>query len=227
MLGAMLKSAPKKVANLIDRQQRRRVFESALQRFMDLPSGREAPTSLLQELVYGWNNPWSAQVEYIAAFLKAALHTPGPILECGSGLSTLLLGAVAQRKGSRVWCLEHEQGWAAKLQQSLDRFAIRAVTICPVEIVSHGWYSWYAPPLESMPCDFALVICDGPPGSTPGGRYGLLPVMGSHCRSGCEILLDDADRPSERAILERWAHELDVDCSVSGNGKQFGRLLMP
>ncbi len=32
-----------------------------------------------------------------------------------------------------------------------------------------------APHLQASP--FELVICDGPPGSTRGGRYGLVPVM--------------------------------------------------
>jgi hypothetical protein len=58
-----------------------------------------------------------------------------------------------------------------------------------------------------MPPAFQLVICDGPPGETPGGRYGLWPVLGQRLAPGAVILLDDADRPGEEEVLRRWSTE--------------------
>lgn len=68
----------------------------------------------------------------------------------------------------------------------------------------YGDFCWYDAPLESMPDSFSLVICDGPPGATKGGRYGLVPFMRDRLRSGCVILLDDAEREEERTIAARW-----------------------
>jgi hypothetical protein len=225
MLGTMLKKAPVKVARYFDRQRRRWLFDHAMRRFLQGPD--DASLDLLHRLVHGWNNPWSAQEEYIQAFLRAAQRADGPILECGSGLSTILLGALAQRTGNRLWCLEHDLDWSLKLRRSLDRYAIDSVEICLTEIVDYGAYSWYAPPLSRLPNDFALAVCDGPPGSTPGGRYGLLPVLGTHCRPGCEVLLDDANRLSEQEVLERWARELGTTFAIEGDVKPFGHLTFP
>jgi hypothetical protein len=58
-----------------------------------------------------------------------------------------------------------------------------------------------------MPKQFSLVICDGPPGSTKGGRYGLLPVMGDRLPPGSTILLDDAGRADEAKLIKRWESE--------------------
>ena len=78
-----------------------------------------------------------------------------------------------------------------------------------------------------MPKDFSLVICDGPPARTPGGRYGLLPVMKSHLRPGCVILLDDVSRLEEREIIARWAEESGAKYSFEGAEKPFGILTLP
>jgi len=229
MLAAVLKSAPKRISRFFDRQRSQRrlsVFDRALRRFMNAPIDGDLPFPLLKDLVYGWDNTWSAQEEYIRAFLRAARQARGPILECGSGLSTVLLGAVAQRTGNRVWSLEHDPLWLEKVRKTLSRHAIDAVTLCLANIVSYGPYSWYAPTLHRLPRDFGLIVCDGPPGTTPGGRYGFLPVMRSHCRQGCEILLDDAARPSEHSVLEKWAIEMDTSFAIEGEMKPFGRLAM-
>jgi hypothetical protein len=58
-----------------------------------------------------------------------------------------------------------------------------------------------------MPLEFRLVICDGPPGATAGGRYGLLPVLGERLAAEATILLDDSDREGEAEVLQRWMAE--------------------
>jgi hypothetical protein len=45
-------------------------------------------------------------------------------------------------------------------------------------------------------------VCDGPKGTTRGGRYGLAPVMKDRLAPGCIVLLDDTSREAERAIIE-------------------------
>ena len=82
-------------------------------------------------------------------------------------------------------------------------------------------------PLESMSCDFGMVICDGPPGDTKGGRYGMLPIMSDRLRSGCVILLDDADRADEIAITKRWKKELNAKAEFIGATKSFAKLIVP
>lgn len=122
-----------------------------------------------------------------------------------------------------MWSLESEPFWAEKVRTSLARYKIHSVEVCLAPLISYGAYMWYEPPENQLPVDFSLVICDGPPGSTPGGRYGLLPVMRSHFKPGCVILLDDAQRMSEQTVLDRWATEFHCH-EVIGINQHFAKV---
>ena len=78
-----------------------------------------------------------------------------------------------------------------------------------------------------MPSDFSLVVCDGPPGDTPGGRYGTLPVMRSLLRPGCVVLLDDVHRSEELEIVNRWADQLGSPFDLTGSERRFASLTLP
>ena len=53
-----------------------------------------------------------------------------------------------------------------------------------------------------------LVFVDGPPGTTgPLARYPALPVLRDRCAPGARFILDDAARPDERTIINRWTRE--------------------
>ncbi len=198
------------------------VFRRALSRFRRLPDFDHPSRDIISSLVYGWDNEsWSAQHEFLAAVLRHCDSADGPILECGSGLSTVLLGLVAQRRGNTVWSLEHEPFWAERVAAALDRHGVTSVRLCRCDLRSYGAYTWYAPPLERMPSGFGLVVCDGPPGDTPGGRYGMLPIMKTRLARRCVILLDDVQRPAEREVAERWAQELQAPYRVVGREKPF------
>jgi predicted O-methyltransferase YrrM len=212
----------------VRRLHRRFVFQGAMRRLAGLPADADPPGQLLSDLVYGWGNEsFSALHEYITAFLRAAARTAGPILECGSGLSTLLLGMVAQRTGQRVWSLEHQPCWAERVRATLRRHRINRVEVCLAPLRDYGPYTWYDPPPERLPADFALVVCDGPPGDTPGGRYGLLPVLRRHLRPGCVVMLDDVNREGEKETIRRWSAELGVSAAVAGSHKPYGTLTIP
>ena len=202
-------------------------FWQAMRRFQrELRQGAtEFSPDLLADLVYGWGNSWSVQHEFLDACLREARVTDGPILECGSGLSTILLGAVAQSRGIRLWSLENDGKYAARVQTCLRKYRINAVTLCVAPLRSFGDFDWYSlPQLQTIPPKISMVVCDGPPGSTRGGRYGLVPVMMDKLRQDCVVLLDDGARAEEQAIAGRWAQLLGASPEIIGTDKPYIRL---
>lgn len=156
----------------------------------------------------GWGNEgWSADTAYLKALCRWASQVQGPILECGSGLSTILLGIVAP---GRVTTLEHLPKWQERVQQAAKLHSI-GINVLAAPLVDYGGFAWYSLS-ESLAKNYELVICDGPPSDTPGGRYGLLPVARRLLAKNGVILMDDVERHDERVIIERWKSEFGIIC---------------
>ncbi len=204
------------------------IFRPAMRRFLKEPEAYARPDYPgLHDLVRGWGNTgWSGQHEYLAACLAHALTTRGPILECGSGLSTILVGVIARRRGLSHWALEHAPAWETRVRTCLERYGLDGVTLCSTPLRDYGDFDWYDAPLDSMPGEFSLVICDGPPGRTRGGRYGLVPVMKARLAPGCVILLDDVGREQESDTARRWASELDATIDFHGADKPYAQITL-
>lgn len=187
---------------------KRRQLRSAIKSISKLPDGQIPGRELLSQLISGWGNDgFAANLDYLEEVAKQSLDNKGPILECGSGASTILLGILSMRRQIPVWSLENSPEWRISVSEVLEANGISGVRICSSPLIEYGEFDWYAPPLAEMPNEFSLVICDGPPGATKGGRYGLLPVMNSRLPVGSTILLDDAGRSDEAEIIRRWESE--------------------
>jgi predicted O-methyltransferase YrrM len=182
------------------------LLRSSLRRLDECIRAGEVPdASLVSRLVRGWENEaWSADVPLLAAMLDWLPKTSGTILECGSGLSTLVMGTVARVSGRRVFSLEHDPHWAARLERSVPQAMRDSIDLCVTPICNHGAFDWYSVAGVRLPNDIGFVLCDGPPGGTRGGRYGLGPILMSLLAPGCIVLLDDTRRFSEQQIMNEW-----------------------
>jgi hypothetical protein len=135
------------------------VFMRAMRQFSALPHNAILPRPILSDLLYGWGyESGSIKHEYASAVLQCAWIARGPILECGSGLSTILLGLVAERTGNEVWSLEHDTFWVEKVSLTLKRHNISSVRLCQSDLRNYGAYLWYDPPKDRMPKDFSRCV---------------------------------------------------------------------
>ena len=126
----------------------------------------QSSRSVLSDLIYGLGERRMVRQSRISeAFLIYATRAGGQILECGSGLTTLLVGVVAQRTGYSAWSLQHLPQWVSAFK------TIRTSI------------------------EFAALAARRP-------LRGWVPLMQHKLKTGCVILLDDADREQERAIAQ-------------------------
>lgn len=147
--------------------------------------------------------------------MKCALGTPGPFLDCGSGLSTVVVGVLAQARRITVWSLEQDSEWARFVQSQLDTLGIGNVTLihAPLEIVDGA--VWYCFDDRSMPRHFSAVFCDGPSVGRSrwpkpihqAWRSAVVRELRQRGITFDTILLDDAEDPRCPALMDTWHRE--------------------
>ena len=183
-------------------------FGRAVQQVAQLQLGEPPPREMLSALRVGWDNlGWDSKLDYLEEITRRAATTLGPILECGSGLTTILLGLLAGRRGIETWSLEHDPRWHRRVAGAIAKHHVPKVNVCLAPLRDYDGFNWYDPPLTKMPDRFSLVVCDGPPDLDNSGRYGLLPVLGERLAPGAVILFDDAREQGQDEVLRRWAAE--------------------
>jgi hypothetical protein len=186
---------------------RDQVLRKAVRKFTDRRVGSRVPFIALTDAEYGWGNElWAADEEYLSLLIREAERARGSIIECGSGLSTLILAGIARQTGAHLYSFEHQAEWRQRVVDELAACGLTDNTVYLTPLRSFGEYDWYDVP-PSLPSDVSLVICDGPPAATRGGRYGAVPLLLSSFGPSCKILLDDAGRASEKEIVSRWEAE--------------------
>jgi hypothetical protein len=176
-----------------------------------LRAGRTSSPRLLQQLHRFWGNEaWSADTALLGSILKWFPRTCGTVVECGSGLSTLLLASLAAIHDRQVRSLEHDGQWAARVNNALTPMLASHALVIQAPIERYTEFDWYSQDAVASLQQIGFIVCDGPPGSTRGGRYGLVPILKDRLLPGTILLIDDSQRPKERSIIERWCRELSA-----------------
>ena len=192
-----------------------------------LPPGQVPSASTLRQLKWWWCNPgYTASVDYLKAICREADRTHGSILECGSGLTTLLAVAMSAKHGIGLHALEHRKDAYDRMVYVLGALKIGGVHLHHCPLTTFKGFDWYDIGGQDLPRSIALVICDGPPGSTDGGRYGLVPLMKTAFDSSCRILIDDTHRRKERWIIQHWCLDPSLRIKQTRHHHSFTELLV-
>lgn len=170
---------------------------------------------------------WSLQPAACALLCERIRGGRREVVECGSGVSTVLLArALRDAGGGRLHALEHDPTWAATVRALLERERLGGVaTVVEAPLGPHalarngcGWYT--ADAVEELPRGgIDLLLVDGPPAGEPGlgeARYPALPALAARLAADALVALDDVDRPGEAAVLAAWEAETKYRLARAG-----------
>jgi predicted O-methyltransferase YrrM len=134
------------------------------------------------------------------------------VVEFGSGLSSLLIAAELERRGSgRLYSIEADASWASRTQEMLaDHDLDHRVEIVVAPLTDQlidgracVWHEVMRIP-DLAPASIDLLVVDGPPSLDEWRRWPALPVLFEMLKTGARIYLDDGRRNTERAVAQRW-----------------------
>lgn len=158
---------------------------------------------------------WSMRFANLLTILDLLdTHRPELVVEFGSGISTLLVAAWMKKAGrGTIVSFDHDEQWACITRRHLVRQDLKGhatVVDAPLaRTASFGLTSdWYdlGSQLEHL-SEIDLVIVDGPPAGISDKRLSRLPALDKlqlKLAPSCCVVLDDALRPGELEVVNRW-----------------------
>lgn len=161
-----------------------------------------------------YTDHWSAAADFLSLIVDHCLAArPGVVLECSSGLTTLMLARCCRMNGhGHVYSLENGEQYAQATRDALDRYGLGQQTTvihAPLLATPLGdrTFQWYdTKGLHNKSID--MLVIDGPPGFIqPHSRYPAMPRLMDRMAPDCRIYLDDAAREDERELVARWLEE--------------------
>lgn len=153
-------------------------------------------------LVRGWGNPrYAASPELLASVIRATQVADAPIVECGSGVTSVVLAAAHKHLGTRVVSLEHDPRWASTVRRRLKHLGHRHEFLLHRPLEAGERADWYSVLPGDLPAQIGVLLCDGPPASTRGGRLGVLQAIVE--TSPTIVIIDDVERPAETELCRQ------------------------
>lgn len=154
--------------------------------------------------------------DFAVLMIKEILEKkPQVVIEAGSGISTIFMAYCFEKLGQgKSFSLEHLEPYAVETRRMLHEHKftdsdakILHTPLCEYKI-KNDLYQWYNINDVSIPKPIDMIIVDGPPRKAGKlARYPILPLLHHHLSESAIILLDDANRDDEQAIVKLWLSE--------------------
>lgn len=156
---------------------------------------------------------------------------PQVILECGSGLSTLLVGNLLKQSGrGHLYSAEEDEHWYRLMTNLVEDHDLNEyVTLVhgPLEPYVVGddvevqWYSRSTLRRRLSSVDrIDVLIVDGPKSIDELTRFPALPFFASRIDERTLVLLDDVDRPQEQAVMRHWSELYDLKAKIDRGSRR-------
>jgi len=170
----------------------------------------------------------------MAALLISEIENNKPkvILECGSGVSTLIMAYCMEKTGNgHIWSLEHDKKYADIMKHTIeshqlsDKISLLYTPLKKIRLKDESW-RWYETSFleETGPID--LLFVDGPPESTGNlARYPALPLLINYMNLNAVVIIDDASRKDEQEMIKRWLEDYP-DFQVETHNTEKGTVLL-
>lgn len=159
---------------------------------------------------------WAGSPDFLCHIADTIMERrPEMILECGSGVSTIVIAQCCKLLGGgKVISLDHDPVFGQKTRErlaALDLQDFAEVKVLPLtdQSISGESFKWYDLSATELPEGIDLVVVDGPPAmlTSPEGRYPVGPLVFPSLSKQGVALFDDTNRPGERNVLARLAKE--------------------
>jgi predicted O-methyltransferase YrrM len=160
---------------------------------------------------------WAVEPDFAGIVAREVEHTPGLVVECGSGATTLIIAAMLRRAGrGRLVSIEHDAAYAERTRRALDAAGLHElvdVVVAPLrdQDVAGRAVSWYDADAVAGAIDgeIDVLVVDGPPQRTPWSRWPALAILHGRLAPEATVLVDDGRTRAALVTTRAWTEALD------------------
>ena len=140
-----------------------------------------------------------------------AINAKGPIIEFGTGLSTLVVGAALTRTKSSygLHSVEHDLKWIRRVTAWLQTYDIGRTALYHSPITPYQSGDWYGIAPNQLPNDPDIVLIDGPPFEA-GQRNVVFEEFNETLRKARVWVIDDCDGELQSMVVHKYAVDRDI-----------------
>lgn len=165
------------------------------------------------ELLRYAGSVWAADTGVLAGLTRIARQCRGPIIETGSGMSSVVLAAMTNQK---VYSLEHLEHWAARTHYWAQLAGVENLNIGCAPLKDF----WYDIDAFELPRKFSLGFCDGPP-RLYGTRHKFLEVIAPRCQV---VVLDDVSSDARYLrVVHDYASRMGMEVTMLGRSAMISK----
>ena len=189
-------------------------IEALLSIYNSLPNMKFVPTT----------RGWAGSPDFLNKIVEIILkQKPHFVCEASSGVSTVVIGlALKMNNLGKALSLEHDSFYAEKSRNNIIINEIEDFSIimnCPLNdcLIGKTIWKWYDIHELTFTDKIDLLIIDGPPRITQNlARFPAIPLLYKYFSDNVIIILDDANRPDEIIIVEKWIDFLEKEgCKIN------------
>lgn len=153
---------------------------------------------------------------------EVVIHKRRNLLECGCGISTLVLGELLDSLGGRVTTIDDDENWLSIVREMTSHlnnidFIHAPLRQQTVDGASSEWYDRSIVESAIKGRKFDMVFVDGPKAKKkPFARQPSFAMIKEFLDEDFALFLDDADRIAERRIAQQWAENFRCSLNLTG-----------
>lgn len=149
---------------------------------------------------------WKADTHLLTLIVDTIERTrPRTVVELGCGATSLVIAqALSRHGGGRLTSYDQHADFVTETRHWLHGHGLDAdMHHAPLATPPLGWPGmWYD--LSHLPPEIDLLVIDGPPWALHPMVRGAAESLFPRLSSAAVVLLDDAARPGERIVAQRW-----------------------
>ena len=170
---------------------------------------------------------WKADTGFLHRIVDAVEELqPRVVVELGAGATTLVCAKALERNGGGklISFDQHRSFVEATADWISAEDGVAELRWAPLTAKVEGWPGrWYA--LDDLPDRIDLLIIDGPPWAVHPFVRGAAESLFKRLSPGGMVLLDDASRPGERIVANRWRRRWPEITFQRAGGSTKGTLV--